>query len=239
MTLALSERCLADRASTCRAAAPCAWCVSLTLAEGRARESLPKTDLPGNRSRNPQLSSWASLCLPPPSFPLALVSHTCQSSSTSIHLSTTKILWEGGESLQKSALELLLSLPHPNPLFAWGRADSPGACSAVGRLPTAHPTAKEWAHRFPAIPERWGFHTPAPSVCEQRTRGSWQGCHRFPSLLLWTFPRVSRVACICCSLLALSHCLLPQVSGCQCLSPGCLGLCYFVLKPVCFFNGNK
>lgn len=33
--------------------------------------------------------------------------------------------------------------------------------------------------------------------------------------------------------------LVLQLSGCQHLSPGWLGLCYFVLKLVCFFNGYK
>lgn len=238
MTLALSERCLAARASGCGAGAWWAWCVSLTLAEGSSGE--PSKGRPA-REQQPQLTAQqVSLSLPPTTF--------IPPGSSELHLPVKQDqhppinkqkFWKERKACRnlhlnccRLPLTRILSLPevgltHPEQLCSWQAPQRPHHCQGVS-------TWVSW------IPERWGFHTPALSVCEQKTRGSWQGCqsHLSPPLLLWTFPKVSRVACVCCSLLVLSHCLL-SVSGCQCLSPGWLGLCYFVLKLVCFFNGYK
>lgn len=79
----------------------------------------------------------------------------------------------------------------------------------------------------------WGLHV-------GKKKSSWAGMPGPPlPTLLWTYPKVSGVACICHSLLALSHCLLSKSQTASFSPPGWFGLCYFVLKPVCFFNGYK
>lgn len=77
------------------------------------------------------------------------------------------------------------------------------------------------------------------SACGKK-KSSWAGMSEPPlPTLLWTYPKVSGVACICHSLLALSHCLLSKSQTASISPPGWLGSCYFVLKLVCFFNGYK
>lgn len=236
MTLSWSERCLADRASSCRTGAWCACCVSLTLAEGSAQESLPKTDLPGSSSHKSQLSRWASLCLPPPSFPLLLASHPSQSSRTSVNPTKTKNFERRGKpakfctwttavcpSPQCSEVELI----HPEQALLLASSHRPqrrqGGSTQVPAIPEM---GLSLLHCLYASNKQGGLGRDArptsfhPCFCELSQRFQGCGLHLLFPVGFVTLPA-------------------PQVSGCQCLSPGWLGLCYFVLKPVCFFNGYK
>lgn len=244
MTLALSTCCLADRHGGCRAGVRRAWCVRRTPSRGELLSSRAAfhTAKParGTAATAHQLSVWASPCLPPPLFPPGSSEpHLPVEQDQHLAISNQKF-WKEGESSQKSGLELLLSLSHPYHLFDWGRADSPAARSLVGKLLAVCTTAKEWAHRFPAIAVRWGFRTPELSVVSKK-KGILAGAPEPPLSILASVNFSKGFKGGLHLLFPLGFVTLPalQVSGCQHLSPGWLGLCYFVLKLVCFFNGYK
>lgn len=124
MTLALNICCLAGQAAIpgLRHGVP-GVCMGLPAEVSCSAAGQPVTqpDRPGEHQHGsgargvsePRLASH-HLSSPPVPAPVA---HTRQSSKNSTWLTATENR-EGGESLQESALEALLSLPHPSHRFA-------------------------------------------------------------------------------------------------------------------------
>jgi len=157
-----------------------------------------------------QLGEWASPRCPPPLPLLAPVNRTHRSTKTTIWPSATKNFRRRGGSLQKPALPLLLPVPH--------------ACRVSTEAGLTHRSVLRWASSRRLHHGQGGStgvscrrsetglsHAELPVMGAKR-RGSWQGgqSHLFPPVLPPTFPKGSRVACVRCSLLALSHCLLSK-----------------------------